>query len=236
MPSRPSAAIELDPAIIADSPPFAGLGLEDRRELLRNARSSQVARGRPVFGQGEAPLRFFLLLNGHLQVVKLTSDGQQVVVRHVAPGEIFGVAVAMGLAAYPASVVAAEDSVILSWPSAAWPRLVARCPALGANLLQSVGAHLQDAHASVVELATEPVERRIAHALLRLASQAGRAIDSGVEIAFPISRQDIAKMTGSTLHTVSRTLSAWQKDGLVASGRQRIVIRDPRRLRQMAEA
>jgi CRP-like cAMP-binding protein len=43
-------------------------------------------------------------------------------------------------------------------------------------------------------------------------------------------------MTGTTLHTVSRTLSAWEKDGLVASGRQRIVIRDPRRLFQLAEA
>jgi CRP-like cAMP-binding protein len=99
-----------------------------------------------------------------------------------------------------------------------------------------VGAQLQDAHRSVVEVATEPVERRIAHALLRLARQAGRETDGGVEIAFPISRHDVAKMTGTTLHTVSRTLSAWEKDGLVASGRQRIVIRDPRRLFQLAEA
>jgi len=228
--------VELDPAIIAGWPLFAGLEVGDLSDILRDARSSQIARGGAVFEQGEEPQRFFLLLNGHLQVVKLTSDGQQVVVRYVVPGEMFGVAVALGLTAYPASVVAAEDSVILTWPSAAWPRLVARCPALGANVFHLVGAQLQDAHRSVVEMATEPVERRIAHALLRLAKQAGRTIDGGVEIAFPISRQDVAKMTGTTLHTVSRTLSAWEKDGLVASGRQRIVIRDPRRLFQVAEA
>ena len=63
----------------------------------------------------------------------------------------------------------------------------------------------------------------------------GRKVEQGVEIDFPISRQDIAEMTGTTLHTVSRTLSAWEQQGLVESGRQRIVLRDPHRLFTLAE-
>ena len=78
------------------------------------------------------------------------------------------------------------------------------------------------------------VERRVAHALLRLAKQAGRKVEQGVEIDFPISRQDIAEMT-TTLHTVSRTLSGWEQQGLVESGRQRIVLCDPHKLFQLAE-
>ena len=42
-------------------------------------------------------------------------------------------------------------------------------------------------------------------------------------------------MTGTTLHTVSRTLSAWEQQGLVESGRQRIVLRDPHKLFVLAE-
>jgi CRP-like cAMP-binding protein len=84
-------------------------------------------------------------------------------------------------------------------------------------------------------MSTEQVEKRIAHALLRLVKQAGRKVEHGVEIDFPISRQDIAQMTGTTLHTVSRTLSAWENKGLVESGRQRIVIREPHRLFRLAE-
>ena len=84
-------------------------------------------------------------------------------------------------------------------------------------------------------MSTEQVERRVAHALLRLAKQAGRKVEQGVEIDFPISRQDIAEMTGTTLHTVSRILSAWEQQGLVESGRQRIVLRDPHRLFALAE-
>jgi CRP-like cAMP-binding protein len=84
-------------------------------------------------------------------------------------------------------------------------------------------------------MSNEQVEQRVAHALLRLAKQAGRKVDAGVEIDFPISRQDVAEMTGTTLHTVSRILSAWEQQGLVEGGRQRIVLRDAHRLHSLAE-
>jgi CRP-like cAMP-binding protein len=56
-----------------------------------------------------------------------------------------------------------------------------------------------------------------------------------VQIDFPISRQDIAEMTGTTLYTASRVLSSWDERGLVESGRQRIIIRDPHKLFMLAE-
>ena len=67
-------------------------------------------------------------------------------------------------------------------------------------------------------MSSEQVEQRLAHALLRLAKQAGRKTDAGIEIDFPISRQDVAGMTGTTLHTVSRILSAWEQQALVEGG------------------
>jgi CRP-like cAMP-binding protein len=94
---------------------------------------------------------------------------------------------------------------------------------------------LQETHTRVVEMSTQQVEQRVAHALLRLAKQSGRKVEHGVEIDFPISRQDIAQMTGTTLHTVSRILSGWEQRGLIESGRQRIVLREPHKLFVLAE-
>ena len=71
--------------------------------------------------------------------------------------------------------------------------------------------------------------------LLRLAQRAGRKGEDGIEIDFPISRQDVAEMTGTTLHTVSRILSAWEDQGLVGSGRQKISIRNSHKLFMLAE-
>jgi len=225
----------VDRSLIAGLPLFAGLGSDQLDDILRDARAARYPKNTPVFRQGEPADSFFVLLHGHLRVMKTTPDGQQVVVRYVVPGEVFGVAMAMGWKTYPATPVAVEDSVALVWPAGAWPQLVATYPSLASNTLQTVGNRLQDAHTRVVEMSTQQVERRVAHALLRLAKQAGRRIEHGVQIDFPISRQDVAEMTGTTLHTVSRILSAWEQQGLVESGRQRIVLRDPHKLFMLAE-
>jgi CRP-like cAMP-binding protein len=60
-------------------------------------------------------------------------------------------------------------------------------------------------------------------------------LQAGIEIDFPISRQDVAEMTGTTLHTVSRILSAWEQAGLIESGRRRILLRDLERLNRIAD-
>jgi CRP-like cAMP-binding protein len=54
-------------------------------------------------------------------------------------------------------------------------------------------------------------------------------------INFPLSRQDIAEMTATTLHTVSRIMSAWEAAGVIEGGRQRITIRDRTRLQTIAD-
>jgi CRP-like cAMP-binding protein len=56
-----------------------------------------------------------------------------------------------------------------------------------------------------------------------------------VLVDFPITQQDIAEASGTTLHSVSRTLSAWESAGLVTVGRRRIVVRDVRGLSELAE-
>ena len=225
----------IDRSLVAHLPLFAGLSVEDLGEVLREARSLRVRRNDTVFEQGQDAHSFFVLLHGHVRASKTTPAGDQVVVRYVVAGETFGVAPAIGLTQYPATATAVDDSVVLVWPAAAWPRLVARFPSLVANTLQTVGQRLQESHARVIEMSTQQVEQRIAHALLRLADQAGRKLDHGVQIDFPISRRDIAQMTGTTLHTVSRTLSGWEQLGLIESGRQRIVLLEPHKIVLLAE-
>jgi CRP-like cAMP-binding protein len=225
----------VDPSLVAHLPLFAGFGTEELGEILREARSVRYPKNSAVFEQGEDAHSFFVLLHGHVRASKATPTGERIVVRYVVPGETFGVAMAIGLQRYPATATAVDDSVALVWRSEAWPRLVARFPALATHTLQSIGSRLQETHTRVVEMSTQQVEHRIAHALLRLAKQSGRKVEHGVEIDFPISRQDIAQMTGTTLHTVSRTLSGWEQRGLIESRRQRIVLREPHRLLLLAE-
>src|SRR6187402_1182435 len=155
----------IDRSLVASFPLFAGLDGAELDAILSEARSARFAKNSAVFEQGEEAHSFFVLLHGHVRASKTTPAGEQVVVRYVVPGEVFGVAKAIGLTRYPATATAVDDSVALVWPSAAWPRLVARHPALASNALQSVGARLQETHTRIIEMSTQQVERRVAHAL-----------------------------------------------------------------------
>jgi CRP/FNR family transcriptional regulator, nitrogen oxide reductase regulator len=225
----------LDRWLIADVPLFQGLDDAALDDILGSARSARYSKDDAIFEEEGEAHSFFLLLHGHVRVVKTTPDGSQIIVRYINEGELMGIAAAIGRTTYPATAVAAVDSVAISWPTSAWSGLASRYPSFAGNAYANIGARLQETQQRVVEMSTEQVEQRVAHALLRLVQQAGRKTDEGIEIDFPITRQDIAEMTGTTLHTVSRILSGWEGEGVVASGRQKVTVTDPHALMLIAE-
>jgi CRP-like cAMP-binding protein len=225
----------LDRSLIASLSAFEGLTPAELDRMVGQARSLRIARNRAVFEQEGDAHSFFLLLDGHIRVVKSTAEGGEVTVRYIGPGELMGIATALGRTTYPASAIAAVDCVVLAWPSSLWSEFASAYPSFGASTYKTVGNRLQDAHTRVVEMSTEHVDRRVAHALLKLVNQTGRKTEEGLMIDFPISRQDIAEMTGTTLHTVSRLMSAWEGKGLVISGRQKVTVVEPHRLLMLAE-
>lgn len=225
----------VDHSLIADFALFEGFSVEQRRGVLKGARAVRYPANQNVFEQDSAAHSFFFLLNGHLRVSRMTPDGRQVVVRYVNPGDLFGIAKAVGRTTYPATATAAVDSIALVWPTSSWTTLVDQYPVFAANAMLSLGNRLQEAHGKVVEFATQTADRRIANVLLDLVQKAGRESTMGMEINFPLSRQDVAEMTGTTLHTVTRILSAWEEQGLVKSGRRKIAVRDAAALREIAE-
>ncbi len=227
--------MRIDRSIVKPLPLFSGMSDADLDQILSHATSARVAQGEAVFVQGTPANHFFLLLNGRLKVTQVTPDGQQIIVRVVHPGDLFGFAKALQRADYPGTAFAAAESLYLAWPTALWSFFVEQNPSLAVSALQTIGNRLEEAHTRIREMSTQEVERRVAHAVLRLTEKAGKPEDGGMRIDFQISRQDIAEMTGTTLHTVSRLLSAWEGRGLVEGGRQKLLVRDMKALARLAE-
>lgn len=225
----------LDPSLIRDLPLFARLPDDDLGEILRSAASRRYEAGQAVFEQGEPAGEFFVLLHGRLRVTQVTPDGQQLIVRMVNPGDLFGIAKALQRSDYPGTASAVSESVALSWPTRDWDSLLDRYPQLAVSAMRTIGGRLQDAHARIREMSTEVVERRVGHTVLRLAKQSGVRKPEGIYIDFPVSKQDLAEMTGTTLFTVSRILSAWEDAGIVTTGRQKLTVIDPHRLLLIAD-
>jgi len=220
----------LDESLLAGLTPFAQISRTQIREILDQATPRRFEEGAAVFGQGMPAKRFYLLLDGYIRVIRSAADGEQVIVLHIPPGQLFGIAAALGRDTYPATAQCAAESLVLSWPMRLWAGFTAKYEGFASETYRTIGTRMGELQARVTELATQAVERRVASALLRLANQSGRKVEDGIEIAFPVSRSDIAEMTGTTLYTVSRLLAAWERDGIVQSTRRHITVTQPHRL------
>ena len=227
---------KLDESLLTDLPPFRRLTRPQIREILDAAQALRFDPGIAVFSEGDAVERFFLLLDGHIRVIRTTPGGDQIIALHIAPGQLFGIGAALGRTTYPATAMTGDDCIALCWPNGLWPDFISRYNGFATETYKTVGERVGEMNNRIVELATQQVEQRVACAILRLINQMGQKVEGGIEVGFPITRQNISDMTGTTLHTVSRLLSAWERDGIVMSERRKITVTAPHRLVMLSGA
>ena len=214
---------------------FSRLDEPALRSVSDAARIRETKAGVSFFREGDPAESFFIVQSGSVKLTQVTPEGHQVVLRLIGAGDPFGGVAAFGGGAYPVSAEAVTDVTALEWPGPVMASLMETYPKLAINAVRFVAARLHELQVQYRQLATEKVERRVARALLRLGEQAGRRTEAGILIDLPLSREDIAQMTGTTLYTVSRIISRFEADGLVEAGRQHIVIRDVQALTSIAD-
>jgi len=214
---------------------FASLSRDALAEVADCARLRRLPKGTVVFTQGAPARHCHALMEGRVRITQSDENGGQLVVRFIGRGEMFGTVALFTDGKYPAEATAVTDSVEVSWTESALLDLIRRHPQIALNIIKVLGERVRDVQQRLREVATQRVECRIANVLLHLADRAGQPARDGTTIGFPLTRRDVAEMCGSTLHTVSRILTAWEKAALIATKRQRVTIRCRDAIRRIAE-
>ncbi len=213
---------------------FANATDDDLALILANSITRSLEEGEYFFFQGDEADYLYVLISGQVKLLQGNPSGQQVNLRTIYPWQMFG---ALGVvreeATYPASAQALEDSTALAISSLILKDMMRTRPYLSLGLMQIMTAYIQEMQQRYRELATEHVQQRIARALVRLVSLSGQKADGAIELDF--SRQDFAEMSGTTLYTVSRVLTEWERQGWITSGREHIRILEPHALVRIAE-
>lgn len=204
---------------------FDGLTDGERQAWLGAAATRTLKRSQPLARQGEPADCFYLVESGALKLVQVGVDGHELIVRFVGPAEPFGGVVALGDAPYPVTALAVEATRVRLWPRETLAALLARYPQVRLNIMREMASHMTDALTRVREMATERVEQRLAHTLQRLMRQGGQPTPDGILIPHALSRRELADLTGTTLYTVSRILTRWHSDGILAIDGRRLVVR-----------
>lgn len=219
-------------SLSGDGDLFEGLSPSTLSLLREGAASRAVPAGGFLVKQGESATCLHLLREGCLKVTHLTVEGTPIGLGFLHPGKPASCAEVMTLRPHSASIAAVSDCVVLAWTKAQIDAVAASDPRLLHNMLRLVRADADALMSRLREQLTEPVEQRIARALLRIS----RSIAAGEPPQTPpVSRQDIAELTGTTHFTASRILKAWEARGIIANRRPRILLRNATRLEELAE-
>ena len=226
--------MSIDPLKLRHVIVFQNATDDDLKLIAQHSIERSLEEGEFFFFQGDPATYAYILVTGRAKLMQTSPAGQQVNLRTISEWEMFG---ALGAvrdnATYPATAQAMEQSTVLAIKSDYLRELMATRPYLSFDLMKLMTNYIQEMQQRYRELATEKVERRSARSLLRLAAQMGVKMDGGIELSF--TRQDLAEMSGTTLYTVSRVLSDWERQGLVEAGRERVLIRNPHGVVSIAE-
>lgn len=214
--------------VLANMPLFAGLTEEQLDGIDNRMISLSWAEGERLYGAGESADHLYVVAAGQVKAVQSTRDGQNTVVDVLAPGDFFGAISGRGGLGYAETVDALVTTCALRMDTDAFRQVLVEYPQVALRVLDTVSASLAAARSTASRHAAATVAQRVATTLLGLADRFGQpgASGNGMLIQLPLTRADLAGMTGSTPESVSRAMSRFREEGVIDSGRRWTAILD----------
>jgi CRP/FNR family transcriptional regulator, nitrogen oxide reductase regulator len=222
--------------VLAALPVFAGLSDRDWDKVLDLFSERQYKKDDYLFLEGEAPEALYIVRAGKVKVVRHSTDGKDVVLRVASPGQLLGTVATFDGSGYPGTAQAIEDCVVLVIARHDCLTLVSRYPVFALAVIADLGSRLRSSAEQIRSLAVERVEQRIARVLIKLAETAGTDLPEGRVIEMPLTRQDVADMTGTTVETAIRVMSKFRRNGYIRTRRGKVVLVDEESLQEIAES
>lgn len=227
--------IDLRLTLLHQLPFFKALSHEAIVEINPLFREQGFETGDIIYYAGDPAVRLYVVAAGKIKLVRHAPTGQEVVLDLLLPGDFFGSLPVLGEDTHPDTAVAHTMCCVLTITGDDFQTILGRYPQVSLTVLEMVSQKLREAREIIHQVSASPVESRLAATLLKLAAKLGTPHNGELLIQLPLSRQDLADMTGATVETVSRIMSQFRRRKLIRSGRGWVAIIDQRALREIAQ-
>ncbi len=213
---------------------FEDLSQDELRESVKYMNLKTYDKNDYLFFEEDAEPGIFILVEGLVKLLKETQDGRIIIVRLVFPGDVFGwIEWGKNAPKSTYTAMAVLKSKVLYISNKDFINLAIKYPAIAVKMTCDATANLLQTYEILKSIASGRVEERIAKVLLELAEKVGVKKGSSIVIKLPLTRQDIAEMTGTTVETAIRVMSRWKKQGIINTERGYIEIKNREELEKL---
>jgi CRP-like cAMP-binding protein len=227
---RPMIPLErMTPAeVLSCVEPFTAARPEEIEQLGKATVRLRKAAGSVLIAEGHVPDGVYVVLRGRVNLVRMGDGGRDLILSTLGPGDVLGEGCAFDRAGLSTSAVAATPVELLRVPADVVAAHVRRDPETMVRLVRLLSDKLRDIENVASSLALHDVEERLRRTLARLVRRQGRRAPAtrGWILAPVPTQSELARMVGSCRETVSRTLSAMARSGLVSSSGRRMILDD----------
>jgi CRP-like cAMP-binding protein len=187
-----------------------------------------------VFHEGDSSDACYIVSEGSFRVTREHSDGRAITLATLGPGEIFGELAMLDGDRRSASAESITDGTLLALPAIDVRSLLARNPEIALKLVAGLVRRLRQANMRLSRQSFQTVPSRVAGILAQLSRDGQEDKTEGAEmteVTIRMNQTDLAQLAGTSRESVSRFLAELERAGVVRSGRGRVTVLEPNKLR-----
>jgi CRP-like cAMP-binding protein len=219
------------------SPFFQSMRPEEIDEIIGFATERRYTRGTTIFNKGDPGTSMMAVLAGRCRAGNVSSEGKEVTLNVMGPGEIIGEIALLDGKPRSADVVAIEDTTVMVVERRNFLPFVMRSETMVERLLVVLCDRLRRTSIALEEIALFDLPARLARLLLKLAGDYGRKLpdEQGIRIDIKMSQRDLSTLVASSRESVNKQLRIWREAGIIDLVENHLIIRNSRALRALFE-
>ncbi|MCO6451813.1 MAG: Crp/Fnr family transcriptional regulator [Caldilineales bacterium] len=217
--------------LLPDIPYFRDQSEEVLLALAATASQQKYGEGAVIFLEGEPVSGLFLIEAGTVKISRVSREGREYILHLIGAGDTFNDVAVLDGGPNPATATAYTDVRVWCIKRDDLKRIAGLYPELNWAFVESIARRARHLMGVVEDLSMRSVRGRLAHLLLEQA----KAFE-GDEVPRMLTQEEMASRLGTVREMVGRALRALASDGIIEFDRHRIVVVDPERLAEEAEA
>ncbi|EIW00188.1 Crp/Fnr family transcriptional regulator [Thermoanaerobacter siderophilus] len=209
--------------------------LEDKslEEIHKISTINFFKKGSIIFMEGEKGEAIYFVKSGKVKISKTSSIGKEYIIKIMEKGDIFAESILFAGGEYPATAEAIEDSEVIMLKNQDIENLILKNSEIALSIIKLMAKRLKNVSYIIENLALRDSIGRTASVLLTFAKERGVNVKEGILLNLNLNRQDLANIIGISRETVTRVLSQMDKEGIIKLNRNKVIIKDIERLREM---